>query len=133
MELAGVLAPVVLGLGLCGLALGRFFRRRLRGLALRTVKVGGRNKHRHRREFVLSCLVTWRDEHLGIEVGIRVLRDLAKLQGVLIAVVGDDMNVRAAAGDLGLNRDKTAGDMATIEDPARCVAAEHGRDLLLGW
>ena len=48
---------------------------------------------------------------------VAVAADLAELQGVLVAVVGDDMDVGGAVGRLGLDGDEAAGDMATVEHP----------------
>ena len=63
---------------------------------------------------------------------ICVGRNLAELQGVLIAVVGHDMHVRRAVRHLGLDGDESAGYVPAVKHPARRVASEHRRNLLLG-
>ncbi len=63
---------------------------------------------------------------------ICVGRNLAELQGVLIAVVRHNMHVRRAVRHLGLDGDKPAGDMPAIKHPTRRIASEHRRNLLLG-
>ncbi len=59
-------------------------------------------------------------------------RDLPELQGVFVAVVGDDVDVRRAVRSLRLDADEAAGDMAAVEDPVHRVPTEDGGDLLLG-
>ncbi len=65
-----------------------------------------------------------------MRVGVR--RNFAELQGVLIAVVGHDVHVRRAVRHLGLDGDEPAGYVSAVKDPARRVASEHRRNLLLG-
>ena len=69
---------------------------RRRGFLLRLVQLGGGHEDGQLDQPVFGGLVAGRDEDFGIEVGIGVARDLAKLKRVFVAVVGDDMNVRRA-------------------------------------
>ena len=61
---------------------------------------------------------------------VRVTGDLLKLQGVLVAVVGHDMNIGGRVRELWLDADEAAGHMAAVEHPVHGVAAEDGGDLL---
>jgi hypothetical protein len=109
--------------------------RRLRsdGFLLHLVQLGGGNEDRHLNKPVLCSLVRGRDEDFRIEVSIFVARDFAELEGVLVAVVRNDMHVGRAVRHLRLNADKAAGDVAAIEDPIHCVTGEDIRNLLLVW
>ena len=131
MELARVLAAVALGLRLCLLPLRRLLRLGLGCLALRLVQLGGGHENRQGHELFLPSLVTRREEYLGVVVRICVSRNFAKLQRVLIAVVGHDMHVGCAVRHLGLDGDEPAGDVPAIEYPARRIASEDRRNLLL--
>ena len=55
-----------------------------------------------------------------------------ELQGVLVAVIGDDVNVRRSIRNLGLDADEPAGDMTAVKDPIHRVTSEDVGDLLLG-
>ena len=81
---------------------------------------------------VLSSLITGHNEHLGIEVRVRVIGDLLKLQRVFVAVVRHDVNVSGCVRELWLDADEAAGYMAAIKHPVHRVAAEDSRNLLLG-
>ncbi len=116
-------------LGLQRRGLGGLRRRRF---LLGLVQLGGGNEDRQLGQSVFRGLVAGSDEDFGIEVRIGVAGDFTQLQGVLVAVVGDDMNVRRAVRHLRLDADKAAGDMAAIEDPIHRVAGEDVGNLLLG-
>ena len=54
-----------------------------------------------------------------------------ELQSVLVAVVGDDMNVCRSIRHFGLDADEAAGHMASVKDPIHGVASEDVGNLLL--
>ena len=84
-------------------------------------------------QLVLRGLITGSDEHLGIEVQVILTSDLLQLKGVLVAVVGDDVDVRRRSGNLGLYADEAAGDMTAVEYPVHRVSGEDIGDLFLRW
>ncbi len=97
VQCAGILAAVRLPLssasafsvgGLRGLG-----RRRL---LLHLVQLGGGDEDGQLGQPVFCGLVAGNDEDFGIEVGICVAGNFPQLQGVFVAVVGDDVNVGRA-------------------------------------
>ena len=64
-------------------------------------------------------------------MGIWVARDLAELQGVLVAVVGNDVNVGRSVGDFGLDAQKAAGDVAAVKCPVHGISPEDRCNLFL--
>jgi hypothetical protein len=132
MQRTWVLAAVLFRLGLF-----RFEFRCLSGLRgssflFRLIQLGRRHEYGKLCQTVLCSLVAGIDEDLGIEVRIGIIRDLAQLKGVLVTVIGDDVNVRRSVRSFGLHADEARGYMAAIEDPVHRVAGEDVGDLLFG-
>ena len=93
MKTARILAAIGLRFGLFRLQLGSLRGLGCGGFLLGLIQLSGGYEDGHVGKPVLSSLVTGHDEHLGIEVRVRVTGDLLKLQGVFVAVVRDDVNV----------------------------------------
>jgi hypothetical protein len=70
VEIARILAPVLLSLRLFGLQLRCLRCFGSSRLLLRLIQFGGRHEHRKLRQPVFCRLVAGSDEHFGIEVGI---------------------------------------------------------------
>ena len=94
MQGARVLAAVLLSFGLLGFEFSRLSGLCCRGLLLGFVQLGDGHEDRKLRQPVFCSLVTGSDEYLGIKMGILVAGNFMQLQGVLVAVIGDDMDVR---------------------------------------
>ena len=131
VESAGILAAVLFFFGLLGFERGSLSGLGGGNLLFRLVKLRRGHEDRQLDQFFFGRLIAGRDENLGIEVGIGVGRDFLKLQGVLVAVVGNDMNVGRAVREFWLDADKAAGNVAAIEDPVHRVAGKDVGDLLL--
>ena len=90
------------------------------------------HEDRKLRQTVFCSLVAGIDEDLGIEVRIGIIRYLAQLQRVFVAVIGDDVNVRGCVRRLRLHADEARSHMAAVEDPVHRVAGEDVGDLFFG-
>ncbi len=121
------------GLGFCVL---RLQLGSLRGLGcccllFRLVQLSGGHEDGQLGQPVLRGLIARRDEYLGVEVRVCIARHLADLECVLVAVVGDDVNVRRDIRHFRLYADKAAGDVASIKCPVHLIAGEDIGDLFL--
>ena len=132
VKAARILTAIGLRSGFFRLQLGSLRGLGCEGLLLGLVQLSGRDEDGHVGKPVLSGLITGDNEHLGIEVCVRIIGDLLKLQGVFVAVVRDDVNVSGGVSELWLDADEAAGYMAAIKHPVHRVSTEDGRNLLLG-
>lgn len=132
VERTGILASVGLFLRLHRLQRGRLGGLRSGGLLLGLVEFGSRDEHRQLCESILRGLIARFDQHLGVIVRIGIIRDFAQLERVLVAVVGDDVDVGRSICCLRLHADKARSHMAPIEDPIHGIAGENVGYFLLG-
>jgi len=122
---AELLCLRLLRLEFCGLSGFRGNR-----FLFRLIQLGHRHKDRKLHQPFLGSLVAGSNENFGIEVGIGIIRYLAQLERVLIAMVGDDVNVRSCIRCFGLHADEARSDVTAVEDPVHRVASEDIGDLL---
>ncbi len=133
VQAAGILAAILLGLGLFGLQFGSLRGLRCCRLLLRLVQLGSGNEDGQLGQPVLRGLVAGNDEDLGIEVGICRRSRFPAAARVYSLPWSETMWMSVVAvRDFRLDADEAAGDMAAIEDPIHGVAGEDSCDLLLG-
>ena len=131
VQAARILAAVRFGLGLLRLQLSCLRGFGGDGFLLGFLQLSGGDEHWQVSEPVLCRFVSRNNEDFGIEVSVGVAGDLLKLQRVFVAVVGDDVDVRARVRQLRLDADEAAGHMAAVENPVHRISTEYGSDFLL--
>ena len=130
MKSAGILAPILLLFRLLGLERGSLSGLGRSDLLFRLVKLRCGYEYRQFGQLLLGRLISGRDEHLGIEVGVGISRDFLNIKRVLVAVVGDDVNVGRAVREFRLDADEATGNVAAVEDPVHRISGKYVGDFL---